>query len=212
LPNLGKTLGLVVVGSLFLSGAVTACSATHEKPESKVAPISVSSAKSENVEGQVAANLRTIAETSQALMKLNGITETLYVNSNTDPRPFTTHGSISWTTASDVKTHTTLSRYPSNPAYREVGAGPQAVNIALETALGYLPEDPTPSEKAGTFTFPHTAQPGDAQVTVIYSAAGLITGVLVEDDLVNPSYTNFYQINAYNVTNATAQEVLFSKH
>jgi hypothetical protein len=102
-----------------------------------------------------------------------------------------------------------LSRYPSNPTYREAGTGPVAVGIALSAVEVYKTSDPAPTEQDGVFTF--KAPVGIDQVTIIYTKDGLVTGVLIEDNLSAPSFTNFYEVNYYNFCNPIADQILKTK-
>ena len=152
-------------------------------------------------------NLKAIAQASQQKQDVDGITETYYFD---NPGPDSIgHGDITWTTVYDPASKTHLSRYPSNPTYREAGTGPNAVGVALRAVEGYKNSDPAPTEKDGVFTF--EAPVGLDSVTIIYTKDGLVTGVLLEDSLTDPSFTNFYEVNFYNITNPIADQILKTK-
>jgi hypothetical protein len=89
---------------------------------------------------------------------------------------------------------------------REAGTGPVAVGMAHGAVEGYKSSDPAPTEKDGIFTF--EAPVGYDSVTIIYTQDGLVTGVLIEDSLTDPSFTNFYEVNFYNITNPIADQIL----
>ena len=152
-------------------------------------------------------NLKTIAQASKEKQDAEGITETYYFD-NPGPNSIG-HGDITWTTVYDPASKTHLSRYPSNPTYREAGTGPVAVGMALGAVEGYKSSDPAPTEKDGIFTF--EAPVGIDQVTIIYTKDGLVTGVLIEDSLSAPSFTNFYEVNFYNIANPIADQILKTK-
>jgi hypothetical protein len=149
-------------------------------------------------------NLKTIAQASKEKQDAEGITETYYFD-NPGPNSIG-HGDLTWTTVYDPVSKTHLSRYPSNPTYREAGTGPVAVGMAHGAVEGYKSSDPAPTEKDGIFTF--EAPVGIDQVTIIYTKDGLVTGVLIEDSLTDPSFTNFYEVNFYNITNPIADQIL----
>jgi len=152
-------------------------------------------------------NLKTIAQASKEKQDTEGITETYYFD---NPGPDSIgHGDITWTTVYDPASKTHLSRYPSNPTYREAGTGPVAVGIALAAVEEYKSSDPAPTENDEVFTF--EAPVGLDQVTIIYTKDGLVTGVLIEDSLTAPSFTNFYEVNFYNITNPIADQILKTK-
>jgi hypothetical protein len=149
-------------------------------------------------------NLRAIAQASQDKQDAEGITESYYFD---NPGPDSIgHGSLEWTTVYDPSTKKTTSRYPQNPTYREAGTGPVAVGIALSAVEGYKSSDPAPTENDGVFIF--EAPVGIDQVTIIYTKDGLVTGVLIEDSLTAPSFTNFYEVNFYNISNPIADQIL----
>jgi hypothetical protein len=152
-------------------------------------------------------NLKAIAQASQQKQDADGITETYYFD-NPGPNSIG-HGSLDWTTVYDPMSKKRLSRYPQNPTYREAGIGPIAVAIALRAVEDYKNSDPAPTEKDGVFTF--EAPGGLDSVTIIYTKDGLVTGVLVEDSLTDPSFTNFYEVNFYNITNPIADQILKTK-
>jgi hypothetical protein len=189
--------------AISLALGLAACSASSEP----IATPTPSSAIADHSNGQqIADSLLVIAKASQELMNREGITESLYVNSNIDPKPFKGLGSLAWNTVYDPSTQTTLSRYPTNPSFREAGTGPQAVSIALDQAFSYVSNDFLPTEKDGVYTF--TANPGIQQVTVITTKNGLVVSVLVEDKLEDPESTNTYVVDGYNVTNEKAIQIL----
>lgn len=149
-------------------------------------------------------NLKAIAQASKAKLDADGITETYYFD-NPGPNSIG-HGSLEWTTVYDPTTKITTSRIPQNPTYRESGSGPIAVGVALAAVEGYKSSDPAPTEKDGVFTF--ESPPDINQVTIIYTKDGFVTGVLIEDSLTDPTFTNFYEVNFYNITNQIADQII----
>ena len=195
-----KVLFSVIAISLISTISLTGCSS-----KAKTAPITHSTAKLDPAYIQkVLDNLKAIAQASKEKMDADGITETYYFD---NPGPDSIgHGSLEWTTVYDPTTKKTTSRYPQNPTYREAGSGPIAVGVALSAVEGYKTSDPAPTEKDGVFTF--EAPPELKQVTIIYTKDGFVTGVLIEDSLTDPSFTNFYEVNFYNITNPIADQIL----
>jgi hypothetical protein len=198
-----KALFSVIAVSLISTISLTGCSS-----KATTAPTSSHTAQldSEYIQ-KVLDNLKAIAQSSTDRQRADGVTETFYVS---NPGPDVQgHGEVEWTTVYDPSTKKTTSRYPQNPSYREAGTGPRAVGIALAAVEGYKTSDPAPTEKDGVFTF--EAPPGYDQVTIIYTKDGLVTGVLIEDSLTDPSFTNFYEVNFYNITNPIADQILKTK-
>ena len=195
-----KVLFGVIAISLISTISLTGCSS-----KAKTAPITQHTAQLDPEYIQkVLDNLKAIAQASKEKLDADGITETYYFD-NPGPNSIG-HGSLEWTTVYDPTTKKTTSRYPQNPTYRESGSGPNAVGVALRAVEGYKTSDPAPTEKDGVFTF--EAPPGYDQVTLIYTKDGFVTGVLIEDSLTDPSYTNFYEVNYYNITNPIADQIL----
>jgi hypothetical protein len=200
---LDKAVFGVIAISLISTVSLSGCSS-----QPKTAPISHGIAKLDPAYIQkVLDNLKTIAQASKDKQDAEGITETYYFD---NPGPDSIgHGDLTWTTVYDPVSKTHLSRYPSNPTYREAGTGPIAVGIALSAVEDYKTSDPAPTEKDGVFTF--EAPVGIDQVTIIYTKDGLVTGVLIEDSLTDPSFTNFYEVNFYNIANPIADQILKTK-
>ena len=195
-----KVLFGVIAISLISTISLTGCSS-----KAKTAPITQHTAKLDPEYIQkVLDNLKAIAQASKEKLDADGITETYYFD-NPGPNSIG-HGSLEWNTVYDPTTKKTTSRYPQNPTYRESGSGPNAVGVALRAVEGYKTSDPAPTEKDGVFTF--EAPPDINQVTIIYTKDGFVTGVLIEDSLTDPSYTNFYEVNYYNITNPIADQIL----
>jgi len=190
----------VIAISLISTVSLTGCSsqATITHGTDKLDPAYIQ---------KVLDNLKAIAQASKENQDAEGITETYYFD-NPGPNSIG-HGSLEWTTVYDPSTKKTTSRYPQNPTYRETGAGPNAVGVALRAVEGYKTSDPAPTEKDGVFTF--EAPVGLDSVTIIYTKDGLVTGVLIEDSLTDPSFTNFYEVNFYNITNPIADQILKTK-
>jgi len=205
-PGLGITVSLLLTVPLTFTACASPAANSGIQLTASASPVVDTAERT----GKIVADLKKIAAKSQLEMQEHGLTEIFYVNSNTDPRPFTGRGSNAWTVAYNSLTKQWLSRYPTNPSYREKGAGPQAVRIALETAAGYSAGDPTPIENSGSFTF--TMKPADNEVVVVKTSNGLVKSVLIEDRLSNPSFTNLYEIHAYDTTNALAKKVLFTRN
>ena len=205
-PGLGIAVSLLLTVPLML----TACASPAANSGIKLNASEFSGVDTAKRTAEIVAGLKKIAARSQLQMQEHGLTETCYVNSSTDPRPFAGRGSIAWTVAYNPSTKQWLSRYPTNPSYREKGTGPQAVRLALETAAGFKAGDPTPIENNGSFTFP--MKQAENEVVVVKTSNGLVKSVLIEDRLSKPSFTNLYEVVAYNTTNALAKKVLFSRH
>jgi hypothetical protein len=200
---LNKVVFAVIAISLISTLSLIGCSS-----QPKTAPITHGTAKLDPAYIQkVLDNLKAIAQASQQKQDADGITETYYFD-NPGPNSIG-HGSLDWTTVYDPSTKKTTSRIPQNPTYREAGIGPIAVAIALRAVEDYKNSDPAPTEKDGVFTF--EAPVGLDSVTIIYTKDGLVTGVLVEDSLTDPSFTNFYEVNFYNITNPIADQILKTK-
>jgi hypothetical protein len=197
---LNKAVFGVIAFSLISAVSLSGCSS-----QPKTAPITHGIAKLDPAYIQkVLDNLKAIAQASQQKQDAEGITETYYFD-NPGPNSIG-HGSLQWTTVYDPTTKKITSRYPQNPTYREAGTGPNAVGIALAAVEGYKTSDPAPIENDGVFTF--EAPVGYDSVTIIYTKDGLVTGVLIEDSLTDPSFTNFYEVNFYNITNPIADQIL----
>ncbi len=198
-----KFLFSVIAISLISTISLTGCSS-----KTKTAPITHSTAKLDPEYIQkVLDNLKAIAQASKEKLDADGITETYYFD-NPGPNSIG-HGSLEWTTVYDPTTKKTTSRYPQNPTYRESGSGPNAVGVALAAVEGYKSSDPAPTEKDGVFTF--EAPVTYDGVTIIYTKDGFVTGVLLQNSLTDPSYTNFYEVNFYNITNPIADQILNTK-
>ena len=198
-----KFLFSVIAISLISTISLTGCSS-----KTKTAPITHSTAKLDPAYIQkVLDNLKAIAQSSKEKLDADGITETYYFD-NPGPNSIG-HGSLEWTTVYDPTTKKTTSRYPQNPTYRESGSGPVAVGVALSAVEGYKSSDPAPTEKDGVFTF--EAPVTYDGVTIIYTKDGFVTGVLLQNSLTDPSYTNFYEVNFYNITNPIADQILNTK-
>ena len=198
-----KFLFSVIAISLISTISLTGCSS-----KTKTAPITHSTAKLDPAYIQkVLDNLKAIAQASKEKLDADGITETYYFD-NPGPNSIG-HGSLEWTTVYDPTTKKTTSRYPQNPTYRESGSGPNAVGVALAAVEGYKSSDPAPTEKDGVFTF--EAPVTYDGVTIIYTKDGFVTGVLLQNSLTDPSYTNFYEVNFYNITNPIADQILNTK-
>ena len=183
--------------SLISTISLTGC-ASEEKPyQSTLGPVS-------HYVQEILDELEMIAQASQLKQDTDGITETFYINS--EGREIQGKGDLSWTTVYNPETKTHTSRYPTNPTYREAGTGPLAVGMAMSALKDYKAGNPEPVEKDGIYTF-DVAPEGD-QVTVVYTKDGLVTGVLIEDSVDYPTFTNFYEVNFYNVTNPIADQIL----
>ncbi len=198
-----KVLFSVIAISLISTISLTGCSS-----KVKTAPITHSTAKLDPAYIQkVLDNLKAIAQASTDRQEADGVTESYYFS---NPGPDVQgHGELTWTTVYDPTTKKNTSRYPSNPGYRESGSGPIAVGVALSAVEGYKTSDPAPTEKDGVFTF--ESPPDINQVTIIYTKDGFVTGVLIEDSLTDPTFTNFYEVNFYNITNPIADQILNTK-
>ncbi|MFM6967119.1 MAG: hypothetical protein ACKOWI_07210 [Rhodoluna sp.] len=162
---------------------------------------------------QVAHDLLVVAQASQTKMNAIGITESFYVNSQNAAKPFNGKGDLQGDSVYDPSIKNSVSRFPQNPSYRQIGAGEgpgtQAVAVALSIATGYKSTDPKPTESNGVFTFPQPAEYNEVQIVTVKN--GLIFSVLIEDSLVDPSFTNLYEVDAYGINNPLANKILHTK-
>lgn len=199
--NIYKTAvaGAITV-TIISTFSLTGCTSSEETYQSNLSSVS-------HYTQDILDELEMIAQTSYLRQEADGITETFSVNSQ--GTIFEGHGDVTWTTVYDPATKTHTSRYPGNPTYREAGAGPQAVGLAQAAVEGYKDGDPAPTLKDGVFTF--EAPPEYDQVIIIYTKDGLVSGVLIQDSLLDPSFTNFYEVNFYNTTNPLADQILRTK-
>jgi hypothetical protein len=185
---------------LICTISLAGCTSEEKPYQSKLSPIS-------HYVQEILDELEVIVQASNLRQETDGVTETFLVNSQ--GTTFEGHGDVTWTTAYDPETKTHTSRYPGNPTYREAGTGPQAVGIAKDVVANFKAGDPEPTEIDGVFTFEASAEVD--QVIIIYTKDGLVTGALIQDSLVDPSFTNFYEVNFYNITNPIADQILKTK-
>lgn len=204
--SLGKS---AAIGALLLvSISLSSCSASGPAPKS-----SPSETKATTAEVQkVLDDLQVIVDASQAQQDKNGVTESAYVNSQ-GTQPFEGYGDLISTCVYDPGIHDTVCRFPSNPTYRQKGPGNGGgvftLSFASDALASYLPTDEAPTEKDGVFTFPGNS---DLQnVVIVETKDGLISGVWAQDYLEDPSFTNYYQVNGYNLDNSVANQILNTK-
>lgn len=187
---------LTVISALALGGCSSDAAKSTPTPSASV---------SQELNDSILKRLQVIADASEAKMTANGLTESYYVNSQ-GTAPFDDFGELSWTTVYDPVSKQNTTSYPGNPLYREPGVGPQAIGITLSELAQRKTTDPAVTEKDGVFTLP--GELGSDFVAIVYTKDGLITAVLIQDDVDAPSFTNYYEINNYNINNPIADEIL----
>lgn len=184
--------------SIFLSS----CSASSSAPKESPTNTRTTSAEVQ----KVLDDLEKIASGSQAKKDADGLTETFYIN-NQGTQPFVDNGEMVSETLYDPGVNDCVTLYESNPTSPQPGdcSGIMAIHVAQDAVNSYKPTDTTPTEKDGVFTFP--GDPEMQYVVIVYTKDGLIAATKIQDYLDDPSFTNYYEINFYNIYNPVVDKI-----
>lgn len=151
-------------------------------------------------------DLEKIASDSQVKKDLDGLTETFYIN-NQGTQPFVDNGEMVSEALYDPGVKNCITLYESNPTSPQPGdcSGIMAIQVAQDAVNSYKPTDTTPTEKDGVFTFP--GDPEMEYVVIVYTKDGLVAATKIQDYLDDPSFTNYYEINFYNIYNPIVDKI-----